>query len=275
MTDTLAGLAARDDLLHVARRWAELRRRLHPTGGKAEGSRPAPASRPPIDVGISDLLREVEEHARFLGQVLLDEVDPAHGCGGVCHGSPDHTCGCEPESAVVLGADCPDRRDPVTTSAMPGLLKEVAARWGHFAGPDCDERLALDFCDEAHELARRVDGALGDRERPEYIGPCPTAECDGELFLRRDRVDGTCRECGAVFDRGTQAEFLARQFDGRLMTVAELRAALVTAGVPVPRATLYRWVSQGRITSEDGELYRFAEAYRLACQRVETRGSAA
>lgn len=251
----LEGLAARDDLLHVVRRWPELRANLTRGGGKALTGIPGGGGdRIPLDLGISDLMREIEDEARFYAHILLEEtVDWAP-----------------------------------TTSTMPGLLREVAARYGHFT--TADDRTALDFTDAAHELARKVDGALGDRERPEYVGPCPNpdhegAGCPGELFLRKDRVDGRCGICGTAFDRVGQRAYVAVALSGRLLTLVEMRAALLKAGAPMPRSTLYRWAEKGRLL-EHAEwdmwrgipfvvtptgLYPFADALKLAVARATAR----
>jgi hypothetical protein len=132
MIDNLQALRARDDLLAVAASWGALKARLRPADGSGDGVRTAPDSRPPVDLGVSDLLAEIEAHARFLGKVLLDEVPPEHGCDGACHGAPGHRCAgrlCATEGEpLVPVAGCLMRRDPVTTSVMPGLLEQAALR---------------------------------------------------------------------------------------------------------------------------------------------------
>ena len=130
------GLAAKGDLLWVADRWPDLRARLRPQGAtKLGGSKPGiPSSRPPLDIHVSDLMFEIEEHARFLGKVLLEETNDW-----------------EP-----------------TTSAMPQLLREVAERYGHFIVGD--DKTALDFCDEAHEFRRKVTHSLEKPPAPTYMG---------------------------------------------------------------------------------------------------------
>lgn len=272
--DNLTALRARDDLLAVVAAWGALHARLTPSASSAEPVSGSTTPRLPIDIGVSDLMAEIEAEARFYGQVLLEEAGPEHGCDGACHGTAEHACAghqCATEGeAVVLALDCPVRRDAVTTSLMPGLLEQVARRYGHFTA--AEDRTAVDFCDTAHELRRKVSGLLGDPVRAEYLGPCPGSGaegdgCSGELYLRPDRVDGACKECGERFDRTSHEAFLATQFEERLMTVSELRAALVRAGTPVPISTLYRWAAKERITTPDGELYRFSDAYALATQK--------
>jgi hypothetical protein len=276
--DNLTALRARDDLLAVAASWTALQARLRPQGS-GSGDRVTGSAEPrlPIDVGVSDLLAEVEAHARFLGQVLLEEVAPEHGCDGACHGMAEHRCAghlCSSATLTPLVAaqDCPTRRDAVTMSLMPGLLVEVAKRYGHFVSED--ERLALDFCDQAHELRRKVAGAIERKEAPRWQGPCPEDECPGEIYQRSGMEDATCRECGRVVGPVEWRAIMRVAFDERLMTRGELVSALVVVKRAVKPNTLDRWVSRGRLMAEvvDPDLFRFADAYTLA-ERYDTSAS--
>lgn len=282
MIDNLQALRARDDLLAVAASWSALQARLRPAGSSGDGVRTAPTSRPPIDLGVSDLLAEIEEHARFLGKVLLDEVTPEHGCDGACHGTAEHRCDgrlCATEGEPLVAAqDCPTRRDPVTTSAMPGLLEDVARRYGHFTA--ADDRTALDFCDEAHELRRKVSGVITSREPARWVGPCPVNECDGELRQRRRPVHGvmvtehaTCQACGSTVGPVEWRAMMYEAFEKRLMTRSELVSALVVVRRPVKPNTLNHWVQRGRIVAvmSDPELFRFADGYELAEKFDQTK----
>lgn len=236
MIDNLQALRARDDLLAVAASWGALQARLRPASGKSDGVRTAPESRPPIDLGVSDLLAEIEDHARFLGKVLLEET-----------------------------ADFTPR-----TSTMPGLLEDVARRYGHFTAGD--ERLALDFCDEAHELRRKVAGAITSREPARWVGPCPFGECDGELRQRRG-WDAVCQLCGYTVGPAEWRAMMYEAFEKRLMTRSELVSALVVVRRPVKPNTLDRWVQRGRMVAAvtDPELFRFADGYELAEKFDQTK----
>jgi hypothetical protein len=280
--DNLTALRARDDLLAVVAAWGALRARLTPSGSSAEPVSGSTTPRLPIDVGVSDLLAEIEADARFYGQVLLEEADPEHGCDGACHGTAEHACAghhCATEGeAVVLAMDCPVRRDAVTTSLMPGLLEQVARRYGHFAA--AQDRTALDFCDTAHELRRKVSGLLAQHSPPRWQGPCPEGECPGEIYQRDGQTDARCRECGREVGPVEWRAIMAAAFETRLMTRWELVSALVVMKRPVKPNTLDRWVSRGRLVAEveDPELFRFADGFGLAekydtTERVE--GSAA
>src|SRR5688500_17624148 len=109
--DNLTALRARDDLLAVAASWGALQARLRPSGGSGDRVTGSTEPRLPIDMGVSDLLAEIEAHARFLGKVLLDEVAPEHGCDGACHGTAEHRCAgrlCATEGELpVIIAFCP------------------------------------------------------------------------------------------------------------------------------------------------------------------------
>lgn len=264
MTDNLAALAARDDLLAVAAAWPAIRARLTPTSATSEIRTP-PGSKPPIDIGVSDLMRTVEERTRFYAQVLLEEVPPAHGCNGACHGSPEHRCECTPDAVVVLGEDCPERVDPITTSTMPGLLQEVAARYGHFTHRS-GERMALDFLDDAHEMRRMVSGLLAQTERPRWQGPCPEDECVGELYQRAGGSEARCRECGREVGTVEWRAILAVAFSKRLMLRSELISALAVFRCEVKPNTLARWIQRGRLVAAhlDPDLFHFQDAAVLA-----------
>lgn len=291
MTDNLDALAARDDLLAVAAAWPAIRARLTPTSATSEIRTP-PGSKPPIDIGVSDLMRTVEERTRFYAQVLIEEVPPAHGCSGACHGSPEHRCECTPDAVAVLGEDCPERVDPITTSTMPGLLQEVAGRYGHFTHRS-GERMALDFLDDAHEMRRMVSGLLAQTERPRWQGPCPEDECVGELYQRAGGSEARCRECGREVGTVEWRAILAVAFSERLMPWGELVSALFTMGHKVPVETMSTWVKRGKVWTAhraeaeangwkvramprqclvpeivDPDLYRFEDAMALAERRV-------
>lgn len=231
--DPNVGLAARNNLLYIADHWADLRARLRPGGGNALTGMPSGTSEGhcPIDVHVSDLLREIEDETRTLGHVLMDETD-----------------------------DWTPR-----TSRMPALLVDVAQRYGHWTAGE--GRRALDFCDWAHEYAGKVRHTLERPAPPTYVGPCcgmgdDGAGCAGELYLREDRDAGTCRECGAEFTRGGQLDYLTRQMEVLLMEPAEIVRALKIVGHAVQAGTVFKWVQRGKLEPAiPGErLYRFADA---------------
>lgn len=241
MIDPNLGLAARNDLLYIADHWTDLRARLRPGGGNALTGMPGGTSEGhcPIDVDVSDLLWEIENEARMLGHVLMDETD-----------------------------DWTPR-----TSRMPALLADVAQRYGHWTAGD--ERTALAFCDWAHEYEGKVRRALERPAPPSYVGPCQGrgddgAGCGGELYLRDDRATGTCRECGAEFTYEGQREFIARELETRLMTPVEIVRGLKIIGHQVQVATVYKWVEREKLRpAVEGErLYRFADALGIVERKV-------
>jgi hypothetical protein len=294
--DNLTALRARDDLLAVVTAWPALRARLTPSGSSAEPVSGSTTPRLPIDIGVSDLLAEIEAEARFYGQVLLEEADPEHGCDGACHGAPQHRCGghhCATEGEpVVTVLGCPMRQGAVTTSRMPGLLEQVAKRYGHFTA--AEDRTAVDFCDTAHELRRKVSGLLAQAIPRRWAGPCLTEECPGELYLSAARIDTSCRECGAEWTVHEVHEHLQASLLDRLMEWSELVSALHVTGHAVPKETVLTWTKRGkawRKASDEGEhrmqprqclvpvvqdpdLYRFKEALDLAERRVARAAAA-
>lgn len=246
--DNITALRARDDLLAIAASWDALRARLRPSGGTPDGVHTAPGSRPPISIEVSDVLHQVEQHARFLGQVLLDETHDF-----------------EP-----------------TTSTMPGLLVEVAHRYGHFtSGTDVEEKTALDFTDMAHELRRKVAGTIARHEPARWAGPCPEGECAGEIYQRAGSTDAKCRVCGRVVGPAEWRELMFVAFESRLMSLSEIVSALVVTDHKTPIETVRTWAKRGAKSGDpnrglvpvyvDPTLYRFADAWALAERRAERK----
>ena len=237
MIDNLTALAARDDLLWIVSEWPKLLGRLRPGGGNALNGMPSGNSHPlPIDTHISDLMFEIEECvARHYGHILMDETE----------WTP-------------------------TTSSMPGLLRDVAMRYGHFTAGN-DDRQGLGFCDDATYYRDKVHHALERPAPPTYVGPCQHrgedgAGCSGELYVREGRTEGKCRECGTPFTLSEQREFLMGELEVRLMTASEIASALVVLDHKVPIGTIKSWIHRKRLpeSTPDSGLYRLADARELA-----------
>lgn len=231
------GLRARDNLRWIADQWPRLRAALDPTRGNAHTDMPtAPEQHPaPINLHISDLMHEIETETRQLAAVLLDETDDW---------SP-------------------------STSTMPGLLYDVALRYGHWTAGD--HSTALAFLGWAEDYQHRVHRALTKPAPPTYIGPCRVTECEGELYLRPGRGTTTCPHCGTETDAAEQVEWIGEQFEQRLMTPAELASALKVLGQPVPMGTIKSWIHRERLPEVVDGLYRVSDAQKLALAR-KTRG---
>ena len=240
---TADALRAKGQLDYIVSRWTDLRARLRPGGGNAMSGMPGGdgSESSPIDLGISDLIFEIEQEARSLGYVLLDET-----------------------------ADWSPR-----SSRMPVLLADVAERYGHWTAGD--DRTALAFCDWAEEYAGKVRHAL---ERPApaaYVGPCQSkghdgAGCGGELYLREGSVGGKCRECGTAFTWADQMAYVERELETRLMTQSEIVTALTILDLATPASTVRSWAQSGRMVEAVDGLYRLADAKALAERRVGRAG---
>lgn len=242
MITTADALHARKNLDYIASHWTDLRARLMPGGGNALTGMPMGdgSETSPIDIGISDLLFEIEQEARSLGHVLIDET-----------------------------ADWAPR-----SSRMPTLLIDVTERYGHWTAGD--EMTALAFCDWAEEYASKVQHAL---ERPapaNYVGPCQHrgedgAGCAGELYLRPSLDGGKCRECKTEFTRAEQMAYVERELETRLMTQSEIVTALMILDRATPIKTVQSWVQRHKLLEAvpgDG-LYRLADAKALAERSVK------
>jgi hypothetical protein len=99
--DNLVALGARDDWLWIVSKWPALRAALRPGGGNALSGMPPGGgeSGVPIDLDVSDLMREIEDSSRFYAKVLWDEAPRAHGCNDACY----------LETPPIPVEECPDR----------------------------------------------------------------------------------------------------------------------------------------------------------------------
>lgn len=225
--DANTALRARNDLLDVADAWDGLLARLTPQKG-AGGRAAAPASRPPIDLGTSELLGEITTTTHTYARQLIAEA------------------GWTP-----------------ATTVMPGLLTAVAERFGHFTtDPDRAETFAADAAHLRAATLRTLNPAAPAR----WLGPCPTTECPGELYLRAGRTTARCPACGRETDLTSWRAALRAAFTDRLMSRAELTSALHVLGATTKRRTLDKWVQRRRLVPAitDPELFRFADAVELA-----------
>lgn len=232
------GLEARDNLLWIVARWPRLKAALVPGGGSALNGMPRHAEEhpAPLNVHISDLMHEIETETRNLAHVLLDETNDW---------AP-------------------------TTSAMPGLLHDVAQRYGHWTAGDL--RTGLAFLDWAEDVKDRTRRALMPADPPKYIGPCQVRECEGELHLKAGKNVARCPHCGTETVAEDQRVWLAGQFEDRLMTPGEIVSALrVLIDQEVPIKTVRSWIDRGRLPEAVDGLYRIRDAQELALRRTRQR----
>lgn len=261
MTTVQDDLDARDNLVYIAERWPDLRARLRREGGDPLTGRVSGGSKEPplvIDIHISDLMHEIEEEARSLAHVLCDELTVTVDVPGTINGTRVRVPRTYPWAP--------------RTSAMPGLLAEVAQHFGHWT--TADERTALAFCDWAHEYSEKVRRALERPASAEYLGPCLTQGedgtiCQGDVYLRPDRGRARCRECGRVIDLVEHRAWVAERLGERLMRQSGIRAALVILGEEVGEKTLQSWVQRGRLAEVHDKLYRLSDARDLAAAHHE------
>jgi predicted RNA-binding Zn-ribbon protein involved in translation (DUF1610 family) len=233
--DPRSALDARDQWLYITRQWPALTKALAGRGGNALNGvkithNPDPSA--VIDIHVSDLLHELTTTTEFYARILMDETT----------WTP-------------------------TTSAMPQLLVEVATRYGHFV-TDPDDAMATGFMDDAHTYSERVRLTLEPPARPNYLGPCRTQNCEGELFIREDRDHARCPNCGTTTTRTEQAMWLQVELEDRLLTPTEIGRALKMLERPVTDRTIWRWIERGAlIRDEDSGLYPLKQAITLAPRR--------
>lgn len=274
MVTAADGLEAQASIRAVVELWPRLKARLRPGGGDPLQGRVSGSSEPPlpIDTGVSDLLFEVEESARFYARVLCDEAtitsDEWREVDGV---------------KVRVPAVHP--WEP-RTSHMPGLLAEVAEHYGHFTADE--DKTALDFCDWAHETLRKVRATLERPEPARWRGGCPrTIEepitwhgeeyvagdpCPGSLFLRPGRVSMRCPACGGDVGLDESRAHLYAELARTAKSLAGLRDSFVTLDMDIPYDTIKKWAQRGKITEVDERLYSLDDAYSLAVEYLAKKG---
>lgn len=237
MIGTKEALEARDNLRWIVARWPALHSHLAPTTGNAARHTPVAKSKPPLALHVLDLMHEIEQATRYYGHTLLDETH-----------------------------DWTPR-----TSAMPGLLDDIAMRHGHWTAGD-DEQTALAFCDWAHDTSEKVRRITEQPAPATWIGPCrnsdnPDLLCRGHLYVRRQLV-ATCPECGATTDVVERREWMAQQLEDRLMTRGEIIAALTILETEVKVRTLDKWIERRHLLAAfpgmTPQLYPFKDAKALA-----------
>lgn len=258
------GLEARDNLRFIVASWSALKARLRREGGDPTAGKVGGSSEPmlELDVGVSDLLEEIEAEARSLAYVLMDEAPTTDG-----------------------------RPWGPRTSAMPALLDEVAGHYGHWTAGD--ERTAYAFMDWAHEYAGKVRATLERPAPPSYMGDCsltyvtetvrggrtylPGDECGGPLYLKAGKGSMRCGQCGQETSVEAQRDHVTTALKESVMTASEVRAALVTVGLTTPWSTIKDWTQErerkdgtkrkARLPDLGEGLYSFEVAMELAQDR--------
>lgn len=229
MIDTKTAIEASETWKALAKLVPTIELYLTPRPGKSEVRMP-PSSKPPIDLVASDLLMELDTAASFYVSALVIET-------------PDV------------------KRFPDGLAAQLALVGE---RYGHFTS-DADEKIALDFCDEAHELMRKVAALVVQPAPPKWLGPC--RECgNGELWLKHNKNYALCDNCNASIDMGTWREGLWRALESTLMEREQIAPAIRLLGGKCTPSTVRSWIHRGRLVPiiADSELFRFMDAVDLA-----------
>ncbi len=131
--------------------WPALHEALHPSGTTGVGTRTPPASRPPLDLGVSDVIGEINDWTRFWARALYDETrwEP-----------PDNWLG-----------------------DTPALLRALAQRTGHWTNHP-DQTLAAAFvqeCADTRRLAEDTAHPSGYRRIP-VNRACDQEGCSGALY---------------------------------------------------------------------------------------------
>lgn len=243
---TASAYQARLDLIWIAGRWPTLEKALTPGSNSAITGMPsAPSTDPasPINVHVSDLMREIESSTRAWAKTLIEAT-----------------------------------KWKPSTSTMPWLLFETAEAGG-MGGPKSTGHFdpvtphGAAFCQDAHHYRTKVENTLTPPGKAAYIGPCPGdgqdgSGCAGDLYAREDEESGTCRECGEPWTRSGQYFWLQGELSERLMTPSEIVHGLNALGHVTPPGTVKTWIHKGKLEPAEEGLYRLSEAVHL---RTTTR----
>ena len=170
-------IATANHMRAIADLWPDLETRLGKQG-TTDGTtgRTRPASKPPIDTHVADVMAKIQDWAAFLGRTLLSETE----------------------------------WKPPTDITTPNLLRDIAKwRIGHFTEHE-DEMLAqaiIDDAEEMHALALRTARPSGVRRVPLHVrcmehdtnDQGERIECAGEYYAlllpwRSDVPDMVCSE---------------------------------------------------------------------------------
>lgn len=166
-----------------------------------------------------------------------------------------------------------------TAHAEADRWMQAAKRWDQELW---DDREVLDWYDTTTDLRRRAERVLGPDAHGRWLGPCPVPSCPGEVRMGDDQHAAVCAECGGFVTREQQQQYVAEEFDGRLMTSSELATALTTVGAEVPYSTLRRWIATGALPEHvewqewmgfpfvppTSGLYWFRDAFTRAAKRA-------
>jgi hypothetical protein len=139
-----------------------------------------------------------------------------------------------------------------------------ARRWDQELWTDHE---VLDWYDDSTDLRRRAERVLGPDAHGRWLGPCPVPDCVGEVRMGDDQAAAVCAVCGGFVTREQQIEWLAEEFQQRLMTSSEIASALELTRAPVPYSTLRRWITIGRLPEVETGLYPFKVAFDMATRK--------
>ena len=258
---TATGLEAAQTWRNLADLWPLLHAYLEPRKSGADTVRTPPASKPPMSLVASDLIQEISNAAFGYAAMLMDETN-----------------------------------DYTPSADVPSRLREIAERHGHFTAstdtriahriiegkrqqepPLVEILVALDFCNDAHELMRKAVGLIEKPVPKRWKGPCIEFGCEGQLFVAPGRAAATCDLCGADVDPATTNERLAKALDSHLVKANEITTAMKWLGAKVQYSTIRTWIHRGRLvpvmstTDREGKplvLYRMTDVMDLAKVRV-------
>lgn len=241
---------AAQDWRDIAEAFAGLHAYLEPRKGGGN-VRMAPGSKPPISLVASDLIREIEEWAWFYASALMDETK-------------DYT---PPNATVQRLLDIAERHGHFTSDDderwVRGRHRDEGMPPGHW------QRVAMDYCDNAHELRRKAVGLVTQPPPPQFMGPC-MAGCGGDVYLTAGESVARCVECDQGHHAGELRDQLWRALESRLIRRDELRHALNLLRKPgskrISPPLIRKWIQRARLVPviQEPELFRLTDAMDLA-----------
>lgn len=151
-----------------------------------------------------------------------------------------------------------------TDTTTTGLAAHLAHHATHLAAHPDAGTLVDDLTTTTSAALRAIDIA----DIRWYAGPCPTQNCDTDLYGRGTAPTLVCPTCWTTLDASDRKTWLRETTRDRLAAATFIARAVTGLGQAVPAATIRKWASRGRLlprgTDHDGApLYRIGDVLDL------------
>ncbi|MGL5910610.1 MAG: hypothetical protein ACRCZP_11455 [Phycicoccus sp.] len=106
-----------------------------------------------------------------------------------------------------------------------------------------------------------------------YAGPCPTQNCNTDLYGRGTAPTIVCPTCWTTLDATDRKTWLRDTTRDRLAGATFIASALTGLGTAVPATTIRKWASRGRLLARGNDpdgipLYRVGDVLEILTTRT-------